>query len=184
MAQQTFFHETPHANYGVMFASDDFITGAAESIFEEIKAKADSLNQKNKNIFRVVAMTTPYGDGVQLFLAPHARYRELASDLLESFKYCNKAYIKDKNSENRLIRKTSFVERMAQIVDRFSNNKNMAIEKTIELIKSHYEKDITSMTKAIEKIASDFNMGTVKYQTYYAGLASTWLEYPETKKVA
>lgn len=184
MAQQTFFHETPHANRGLMFTNEDIEFGYAEDMADAIKAKAKDLDQSNSNIYRVIAQVASNGDGVQIFLAPYARYRELAAKMLESFRYTHKAYITDKNGEKRLIRKKSFVERLSQIAHHHSNNESLAISKTIDLIQEHFAKDINSLNKAIEKIAIDYNMGTVKHQCYYAGLAETWIEYDQVKKEA
>lgn len=184
MAQQSFFHETPHVNLGLMFKADDIEFGNAECILDDLKAKAKLIDEGNGNIFRVIAQSSSAGDGVQIFLAPYTHYKEIAEKLLERYEYSHRAYITDKHGVKRFICKASFKERMDQIITRYSSNRKTAVNKTIELLKSHYEKDILALTNKIEIIAREYRMGVVKHQSYYAGLAETWIEYDDVKKVA
>lgn len=174
MATQTFFYETSHANFGLMFTdADEHIIA---DLVADIQAQAKALDQSNDNIYKVVAQFSLNEDGFQIFVAPYSRYTYIAGMLLETFKATSKAYIKDKNGKTRQIRKKEFTESLNSIVRNYGSNHKLAISKTVALIKDHYEKDWTSLNRSVERIASEHDMGVVKHQEYYAGLAYTWLE--------
>lgn len=174
MAAQTFFYETSHANFGLMFTDAD--EHIIPDLVEGIQAQAKALDQSNNNIYKVVAQFSTDDVGFQIFVAPYSRYTDLAETLLETFKATSKAYIKDKNGQTRQIRKKEFIESLNKIVYSSSNNHKAAISKTVALIKDHYEKDSSKLNRAVERIAGEYDMGIVKHQEYYAGLAHTWLE--------
>lgn len=174
MAAQNFFYETSHANYGFMFNHDD-----AEIVMDsiaEIKGKATALNQSNNSIYKVVAQYSSDDNGFQIFVAPHARYVELAESLLDTFKGTSKAYLRDQNNQLRQIRKKSFIEALNGIVQNFGSNHKAAIKRTVALIKEHYKKESSKLNNAVISIAKGYDMGVVKHQEYYSGLAQTWIE--------
>lgn len=183
MAQQTFFHETSHANYGVLF-DHDMHTDDAEQMYADIKERVAQISCEANSIYKVIAQLSSGGQGVQIFVAPHLRYVELAELVLDEFKYNYKVYITDKKLVKRQIRKKDFVDPLRKILRNYDDNRSFAIKQTVELIKTYYESESKRLDKEIEKIGAEFNMGKVRYQEYYAGLAHTWLEYENEKGLA
>ncbi len=181
MAAQVFFHQTCHANYGLFFG-DDCNESNAQDCFNDIKARAEKLNQSDKSIYRVTAQTTPHGDGVQIFVAPFYQYSEIAELLLDEFKHNKKAYITEKNLVKRLVKKKSFIEQLRKITRDHVDDKAQSIKLTVALIKSYYENECSRLNREVELIANEYHMGKVKSQEYYRGLAETWLEFPDQQE--
>lgn len=183
MPSQTFFYETSHANFGLFFDENTEIDDA--NIFiADLKERAEQLDSSDKTIYRVVAQATSEGDGVQIFVAPYYRYYEIAELLLDEFKHNTKAYITDKKLVKRLVKKKSFIEDLRKITRDHVDNKKKAIELTVALLKRYFDKDHTRLDAEVEKIAKEYQMGVVKHKEYYAGLAHTWLEYPNESNAA
>ena len=182
MPAQSFFYETSHSNFGMMFMGD--FEDHIETV-QAIQAKAKALDESNKDIYRVIAQFSSRDDGIQIFVAPYVRYDEIAEMVLDSFEACGKAYFKDKGNNQRQIRKKEFLSKLQKII-RFSNgNRGHEVAETVALIKWHFEKQAAKLDKAIERIALKYSLGVVKYQEYYVGLAETWIEdYSPKPKVA
>ena len=174
MAAQAFFYETSHSNFGMFFQND------SEQYIEanqDIKAQAKALDElNNRDIYRVIAQFSSNGDGIQIFVAPYMRYVEIAEVVLESFKDCGKAYFIDKHNQHRQIRKKEFLSKLQKIVRFSDGNRNNEVAETAALIKKHFEKQAAKLDKAVERIALKYNLGVVKHQEYYVGLAETWIE--------
>lgn len=179
MPSQTFFYETSHANFGLIF-DEHLDSDEANILFAELKERAELLDSSDKTIYRVVAQPTSTGNGVQIFVAPYYRYYEIAELLLDEFKHNSKAYITDKKLVKRLVKKKCFLEALRKITRDHIANKAKALELTVALLKNYYQKEHTRLDAEVEKIAKEYRMGVVKYQEYYRGLAHTWLEYPES----
>ena len=173
MAAQAFFYETSHSNFGMFFQNDS--EQYIEAI-QDIKAQAKALDESNKDIYRVIAQFSSNDDGIQIFVAPHVRYVELADTILESFKACGKVYFKNKHNQHRQIRKQEFLSELQKIIRLSNGNRKNEVAKTVALIKGHFEKQAAKLDKAIESIALKYSLGVVKHQEYYAGLAQTWIE--------
>lgn len=182
MPSQSFFYETTHSNFGMMF-NDDY-----ESIIntiQDIQVKAKALDESHNGIYRVISQFSSGGDGFQIFVAPYVRYVDLAEQILERFKATGYVYYKDKHEQNRQIRKKEFLSELKKIMSISGGIKKTEVAKTVTLIKDHFEKEALRLDQAVEAIAKDYNFGIVKHQEYYSGLADTWIEaiQPE-KKVA
>lgn len=180
MPAQSFFYETSHSNFGMMFQNDS--EQYIEAI-QDIQAQAKALDESNKDIYRVIAQFSSNEDGIQIFVAPHVRYVELAETILECFKASGKVYFKNKNNQHRQIRKQEFLSELQKIIHISNGNKKNEVAKTVALIKEHFEKQAAKLDKAVESIALKYNLGVVKHQEYIAGLAHTWIEdqSPEPK---
>ncbi len=180
MPAQSFFYETSHSNFGMMFQNDS--EQYIEAI-QDIQAQAKALDESNNDIYRVIAQFSSNDDGIQIFVAPHVRYVELAQTVLESFKACGKVYFKNKHNQHRQIRKQEFLSELQKIIRLSNGNRKNEVAKTVALIKGHFEKQAAKLDKAIESIALKYSLGVVKHQEYYAGLAQTWIEdhSPEPK---
>lgn len=180
MPAQSFFYETSHSNFGMMFQNDS--EQYIEAI-QAIQAQAKALDESNKDIYRVIAQFSSNEDGIQIFVAPHVRYVELAETILECFKASGKVYFKNKNNQHRQIRKQEFLSELQKIIHISNGNKKNEVAKTVALIKEHFEKQAAKLDKAVESIALKYNLGVVKHQEYIAGLAHTWIEdqSPEPK---
>ena len=90
MPSQTFFYETTHANFGLLF-EEDMHEDDASLIFAELKERAEKLDNSDKTIYRVIAQPASNGGGIQIFVAPYYRYYEIAELLLDEFKHNSKA---------------------------------------------------------------------------------------------
>lgn len=183
MPTQTFFYETTHANFGLLF-EEDMHEDDASLIFAELKERAEKLDNSDKTIYRVIAQPASNGGGIQIFVAPYYRYYEIAELLLDEFKHNSKAYITDKKLVKRIVKKKSFLEELRKITRDHIGNKAKSIQLTVALLKRYYEKDHSRLDAEVEKIAKEYRMGVVKYQEHYKGLASTWLEFPNDSTTA
>ena len=180
MPAQSFFYETSHSNFGMMFHND--YEQYIEAI-QDIQAQAKALDESNNDIYRVIAQFSSNDDGIQIFVAPYVRYRELAQTVVEMFKAYGKVYFKNKHNQYRQIRKREFLNEIQRIVRCSNGNEEDEVARTVPLIKKHFEKQAAKLDKAVESIALKYSLGVVKHQEYYAGLAQTWIEdhSPEPK---
>lgn len=180
MPAQSFFYETSHSNFGMMFQNDS--EQYIEAI-QDIQAQAKALDESNNDIYRVIAQFSSNDDGIQIFVAPYVRYRELAQTVVEMFKAYGKVYFKNKHNQYRQIRKREFLNEIQRIVRCSNGNEEDEVARTVPLIKKHFEKQAAKLDKAVESIALKYSLGVVKHQEYYAGLAQTWIEdhSPEPK---
>ena len=182
MPAQSFFYETSHSNFGMMFQNDS--EQYIEAI-QDIQAQAKALDESNNDIYRVIAQFSSNDDGIQIFVAPYVRYRELAQTVVEMFKAYGKVYFKNKHNQYRQIRKREFLNEIQRIVRCSNGNEEDEVARTVPLIKKHFEKQAAKLDKAVESIALKYNLGVVKHQEYYVGLAETWIEdYPPKPKAA
>lgn len=172
MSSQTFFHETPHANFGLYLEDSPDL----EFTIQQIRSAVTALDQKNKDIYRVICNVKQQEQVVvQIFVAPHLRYRELAERMLSRYQDTGRISYHNKDGRNCSIRKDSFKDKL-QAICHHPQNSRQQLPALVTEIKQHFADSLKPLENGLKRLADEYGMGVVKHQEYYAGLAETWLE--------